>query len=494
MQNKVPVFFQYLFPRLQDVLFIGILFAVTLYGPRLFNQDGDLGRHITIGTYILETRSIPTKDIFSHTMFGQPLVPHEWLAEVAFSGAYRLMRLSGDVVLASIVIALTYFLVYKETTRRGVFRLVALFTTLWAAAASSIHWLARPHVFTFLFLAIWTYGLEQISLGNTKRIWYFPLLMLVWSNTHGAFIAGFVVWAVYLGEWGWEFLRGHNSMELGIRLGAIGLSSILITLINPSGWHLLATSFGYISNKYLVSHTVEYLPPDFHQISTWPFMFMIGYGLFALFTGKKLRLREASLLAGWALMSLYSARNIPLFSIITAPLYGELVQSQAEKLPGLAELDKGLREIEAKLHGFFWPALAVLLIAFAFWQNIPLGIIPTKNQYNPEIFPVQAVDWLKDHPQTGNMFNDFIWGGYILYRMWPEQRVFIDGQTDFYGEGLTREYEQVITLNGDWQNILEKYNVTWAIIPAQSPLRGELIEREWSELYRDSTATILRKQ
>ena len=72
---------KYVFPRIQDALFITSLIAVANQGPFLLNADGDLGRHITIGNYIAEARTIPTRDIFSHTMNGERLVPHEWLAQ-----------------------------------------------------------------------------------------------------------------------------------------------------------------------------------------------------------------------------------------------------------------------------------------------------------------------------------------------------------------------------------------------------------------------------
>jgi hypothetical protein len=493
MQTKSPVVLTFLFPRLQDILFISILFVVAIYyGPKLFNLDGDLGRHITIGKYIIESRHIPTQDIFSHTMTGQRLVPHEWLAQIILSAAYLLMGLNGDVLLTAVIIAYTFILVYREILERGGFRLVALFVALWAAAASSLHWLARPHIFTFLFLAIWTYSLEHFVLGKPKHIWLFPVLMLVWANTHGAFIAGFVVWSVYFVEWIWDFWQGRSTKELGVKLGLIGLSSLAITFINPSGWYLWQTSVGYIGNNYLVSHTLEYLPPNFHDSSTWPFMFLLAYGLFALVLRKKLRLRDAMLLAGWSIMGMYSARNIPLFAIVTAPIFGTLIQSQVEDLPRLTKQDAGLRGIESQLRGDFWPVLAVLFLGFIFWRNIPLPLNQSGNRYDPQTFPVKAVDWLTQHPQQGNTFNDFMWGGYLLYRTWPQQLVFIDGQTDFYGESLTREYEQVITLNAGWENVFKKYDIKWVIIPPEWKLANQLTANGWDAIYQDSTALILR--
>lgn len=92
------------------------------------------------------------------------------------------------------------------------------------------------------------------------------------------------------------------------------------------------------------------------------------------------------------------------------------------------------------------------------------------------------------------MFNNFIWGGYLLYRLWPEQTVFIDGQTDFYGEALTREYTQVMTLAAGWESVLEKYDVSWVIVQSDKPLVKALQEEtRWTVVYQDTTATILHE-
>jgi hypothetical protein len=92
------------------------------------------------------------------------------------------------------------------------------------------------------------------------------------------------------------------------------------------------------------------------------------------------------------------------------------------------------------------------------------------------------------------MFNNFIWGGYLLYRMWPEQTVFIDGQTDFYGEALAREYTQVMRLDEGWESVLQKYNVSWVIVQSDKPLVKALqTEKGWLIVYQDGTAAILHK-
>ena len=494
--KKTSSVLAYLLPQPRDILFIGVFFSMIFGGPKLFTNDGDLGRHITIGNYILDTGIIPTRDIFSNTLPGQRLVPHEWLAEVIFALAHRVMGLSGDVFVAALLGAFTILIVYQELIKRGNFRLVALFVAAWVTVVSSVHWLARPHMFTFFFVALWTYGLERFYKNEKIKSWIFPLLMLVWVNTHGAFIAGFVVLGTYIVDWLWEFLQGRGTKEMGKQLLLIGILSFAMTFINPAGIYLWGTSVGYVGNNFMTSHTVEYLSPDFHEKDVWPFMFMVAFALFALMQERKLQVREALLLAGWTILSLYSVRNMPLFAVITAPIYSALIQPWAEKMFNWLKQASGPRESENVLRGYVWIVVPILFFGIVLWRGIPIDQKGTGNIFLPNKMPVQAVNWLQKNPQDGKMFNHFIWGGYILYRMWPNEKVFIDGQTDFYGEALMRQYFDVINVNTNWEKILDQYQVSWLIIPRDETLAKYLYSVDddpWHVIYEDDTAVIFRR-
>ncbi|HEX2993864.1 MAG TPA: hypothetical protein VHP14_03515, partial [Anaerolineales bacterium] len=347
MRKTITLIFSSIFPRVQDALFAGILIAVAIQGASLLNGDGDLGRHITIGSYILKNWKIPTRDIFSHTMTGSPLVPHEWLAQVAFSSVHNMMGLTGVVLLTALLIATAFTCVYRQMLKGNVFRILALTVTLLAAYTSSLHWLTRPHIFTFLFTAIWMCQLEN----EKSRVWSFPLIMLIWVNTHGAFIAGFVIWGAYMLGWLWEYLHGQSTKETGVRLAIIGVASFAVTFINPAGWHLWGTSVGYLGNQFLVDQTIEYQSPDFHARNTWPFLIMLASYILASGVGNRSRPHESLLVAGWAVMSLYSARNIPLFAIIAAPYIGAGIQGIAEQVSILGRFDQTLSNIESKSIG-----------------------------------------------------------------------------------------------------------------------------------------------
>ena len=136
--------------------------------------------------------------------------------------------------------------------------------------------------------------------------------------------------------------------------------------------------------------------------------------------------------------------------------------------------------------------ICILLVVIVLIGGGSLDFNRTGNEFSPNVFPVEAINWMVKQPNVGPMFNYFPWGGYLLYRMWPEQQVYIDGQTDFYGESLTRQYEQVITLNDGWEGVLVENQIDWVIMPQDSRLVRALEEEPgWEMRYQDETAAIL---
>lgn len=493
-------------PSLKNVLWIGAFLGAIGLGPQMMNIDGDLGRHLTIGGYILDSGKVPLADLFSHTMLGMEVTPHEWLAQVIFALAERWMGLNGVVLVTALVIATAFAVVLRRALREGSGMLPALGMVILAVATSSLHWLTRPHVFTFLMVAVWLDGLQQLRQGKNGALVWMPLVMLVWANLHGAFIAGFMLWLMYGAGYAWErWVEKHmdGPKGYGQRWLALGGLSALVTLINPAGVKLWTTSVGYLGNSYLVNHTAEYLSPDFHDSSTWPFLLMILVALaLAGFAGKRWKMTDALVLTGWAAMGLYSVRNAPLFALAAAPLLAAAATGWLRDLgkrlrwaDKLHRLDGRLLVTESRLPGYLWPFLAIVLVTAGFSSGASLDFAQTGNRFDPEVFPVAAAEWVKANPQEGEMFNYFPWGGYMLHEAWPERRVFIDGQTDFYGAELTREYETALTAAEGWEAVLEKYEVAWVLMPPETRLAQVLEEQvNWQELYRDDTAVIFRRK
>ena len=331
--------------------------------------------------------------------------------------------------------------------------------------------------------------------------------MLLWANLHGAFIAGFVTWFIYGVGIAWDALIHKNTDQpfLSPKFSQVyllgGTASFAATLINPSGLGLWKTSVGYLGEKYLVDNTFEYQSPNFHEIQFWPFLFFIIL-LIVLIGMSKRRHNTGRLLTStaWISMGLYSARNIPLAAILSSQIMVESLEDwitisspKIKILNGIRKSGERLKYVENQLKGILFPILSIIVAVVGLWAGIHLDIDGQGYSFDREKFPVEAVDWLEKNPQDGEMFNYFIWGGYLLYRLWPEEQVFIDAQTDFYGVQLTQEYGKVIFGQEGWEQVLNKYQIEWAILPSdESAVHALIRDCGWNVVYEDSTAVILR--
>ncbi len=477
-------------PRLQNILFLAVFAGALLQGAHMLNTDSDLGRHLVLGNYILQSRQIPSHDLLSFTMAGQPRPPYEWLAQVVFAMSYRLLNLDGVVLATALVIALAFALLYTDAAERSGLPLLALVPVLLATAAASIHWLTRPHVFTFLFLVLWSRLLERVRLGQPVALWTFPTLMLLWANTHGGFIFGFLVWGAYFADW----LRGlwlrSTKSGTGKALMAIGFSSLAASLLTPGLWHNWIAVLRN-NSAYILTHTLETMPPNLGAYGFWPFIALLALALILLLLGwKQAAGSHVLLLVGFALLGLLMARNIPLFAIVAAPILARWAKLFTEKFMRWASLEARFREMNQTRRGG-WEVVIALAAVSGFFASYQARAGTPFYQFDPHLFPVQAVDWLEAHPVKGAMFNDFNWGGYLLYRLWPGQRVFIDSQSDFYGEEFVRRYAAILLAETNWEAELDRYGVQWIIVPRGSRLANAAgHSTRWATLYTDPLAIV----
>ena len=486
-----------------------VFLGVITKGSQIINADGDLALHVAVGNYILDTGKIPLEDVFSHTMNGLPYTPHEWLSEVLFAISTRIMGLDGAILLTALVISFAFWLTYKNSSRGSGSFFALLFSLFLAILASAIHWLARPHIFTFLLLALWLIVLERIRNGQFRSAWLLPIIMLFWVNLHGGYMTGIVTWILFgVGIFIDAYLFGHSDdtpvpVHFWRYYLAGGIAALVATLANPSGIGLWKTNFRFLSNDFLVNHTEEYLSPNFHNPDFLPFLFFVT--VMALIIGmKKGRVRGDWLIpsAAWLAMALYSARNIPLFVIISAPLMIEgledLLSQGSEKFKFISKIknrDEKLFVLNKSVQGILFLLLVVVLVTAGLNCGIKFDKAQIGNRFDPEKFPVAAVSWLEENPQEGEVFNYYLWGGYLLLREWPDVKVFIDGKIDFYGEELTREYLAVASVNPDWEEILQKYGVDWVIFPVNEPLSDTIRQDEsWFIVYEDTTSLIARRK
>ena len=477
-------------PHFQDVLFFSIFFAAIALGPRMLNQDGDLPRHLAIGRYVLAGHLPPVNDIFSHTVPGAPFAPHKWLSGVLFYLAYILFAEKGMVILSAAALGTTFTLIYTESVSRVGLRLPVFLLVIWGAAITSLHWIIRPHIFTMLLFAIWLILTDRLARGEWVSLWYFPALMFLWNNLHGEYISGFLVTGAYLAGWVWDYLfnREKAALQTGKRLAAVAGLSALVTILNPVSLRAWGTVTSWMGNQYLMSHTDETIPPNFIQTKFFILLAFLAFSLFLLaMKREKLSTGQAIALAGFSALTLFSARNVHFYGV-AAPFLLAPTLLGSLSVPIIKRYETFFATVDSVSAGILWP-LIVILLGIVLVVFTPLGF---EQRFSPAYFPVQAVEWLKTHPQQGEMFNPFDWGGYLSFEL-PEKRVFIDSQGDVYGEAFIRKYEQVITLRPGWEGILDQYKVRWALVPANWSLVNAMSSAGWQEVYSDGTAVVLTR-
>ena len=486
--QKARSLLKLIFPRTNAVLFILLFISALSMGPRMLNIDGDLPRHLLMGKYVLETGAPPMQEIFSYVYEHRPYTPQEWLAGVIYYFAYVVFGLNGVVLLASILIASTFTVLYSDVASQNAAKTTTFFLMVLGALVTSIHWVTRPHLFTMLFLAIWLILIDRLYQGKPARLWVFPVLMLPWANIHGEFIAGFLVLAAYLTGCAWQYMfrRTRTSLEIGKRLGSVTILSLFASVVSPAGFRTWDIVLGYVSNRYLVSRIVETRPPDFTQWEYLPLLIMLAIAVFLTAT-KRDRFSPAQffLLAGFGIMSLLAARNAHLSGVVFPFVLSSAMIGMVNSTR-MRVIEAAVERIDQQIYGSIQPIILTILVSV----TVIAGPLAGVNRFEPSVFPVNAVRWLEANPQTGRMFNAFDWGGYILLYLWPEQKTFIESHTDVTGEA-TKQYETVVTLQDGWQEIFRRYNITWAIIPPSWGLARELIERGWQPVYQDQVSVIL---
>jgi hypothetical protein len=490
----------WLFPSIKNIYFLSVFFGVLRMGNDLLNADGDLGHHLALGRLILAEGRIPQTDPFSFRTEGILAIPHEWLTQMLFATLENIFGLSGLVFWSALVIAAAFSVILLDCTRRGGMLITSLVVTSMALAVSTMHWITRPHLFTFLFLAVWSALLYSLLNGKTQKWWIFPLVMVLWANLHGMFVLGLLTLIIGATGYGWERWaekKPDPAPHLGRNLALAGGTSALATLLTPSGWHLWETIFTLAGSRYITSITSEYRPADFHQPETWTFLLLLGTLIAtSLLSPRRMDMPTALLAAGWTLMGLYSARNLPLAALVLAPIAAQSASDWIRASNALAKVQtfsQNLTQLDKLLRGWVLATLGVLLAIGLAAGGTHWDQSGKVYQFLPEKFPVQATEWLRENQREGRMFNEFDWGGYLLMELYPPTQIFMDGHTHIYGDEMSREYMQISTLAPGWEAVMEKYNLRWAIVHRNTPLAAALSERGWQTVYADETAIILER-
>jgi hypothetical protein len=507
---------RFLLPSVADLLFIAALLGLSSGAlGRLLLRDAGTGWHIRNGQLMLLTHSITRVDPFSATMSGQPWYAWEWLYDVLIAAIHNALGLNGVVFSTAAIIAATFILVFHLAIRRGGSLPVTFFLLALMMGTSAIHFLARPHVVSWLLAVIWFELLDSAQAMPDRRIFFLPAVMLLWVNVHGGFLLGFALLGIYIVAAGIEyFIHPEQRAETRAWLSRLALVTglcLLMSLCNPFGYRLHLHIYRYLTDRFLMDRVSEFLTPNFHGAAQQCFAVLLLMTIIALASTRR-RPDPARLLVLLfaAYSGLYASRNLPvssmLLTMIVAPQLSEAVAtvgstagtaSVARKLFGrLHGFGARMEKLETNLQGHAWLALSFAVGLWACTHGGRLGPTQLINAFfDDKRFPVAAAQVLADRDVREPIFCPDQWGGYLIYRLYPQTKVLVDDRHDLYGDQFFKRYLDVVFVQPDWRKVLDEEQVDWIVVQKDSSLGTILREsRPWGVVHEDETAVLFHRE
>jgi hypothetical protein len=516
MQGQRSQFVLKLMPSFTDFAFlapIAFLFG-RMDGVKSLLGDCDTGWHIRTGQWIAANHWVPARDIFSFSKAGDPWFAWEWLSDVVFAWINAHGGLAAVVLFAMVLLCATFTLLFGMARRKSNV-IVAFFVTLLATVSSSIHWLARPHLFTLFFLVLFYWGLENVRQGRTRLggvpyLAIFPAAMVLWTNLHGGFFVGILMICAYGAGELLQFLflpDAQGRGAAGRRSRAYFLSALAClaaSLVNPYTYHLHVHIAEYLGDPWNGQHIAEFLSLNFHHPTAQFFEAMLVLGLVAGYWHvSRGRVIEPILVVMWGHAALLAGRNIPIFAIVATPIAAGAVQGWLDGASewrvaawvrrGIASFNSAaakMAEMEAVGRWHLASVLGVALVAAVIWApNPPRKFRP---EFDPQSFPAGALATLRGVPSS-RIFTTDQWGDYLIWSLYPANRVFIDGRSDFYGDDFDNKYLDVLNVRNGWEKTLSRFGINTILLPPDAPLAGALKESSrWKVVYDDHISLVFR--
>lgn len=448
--------------------------------------DPDLWWHLRAGQLIVQTRTVPHVDPFSFTRAGQPWIAHEWLSEVILYTLYSHIGGTGLILVFGLITAVAMMLIYWRSPGRP---FIAALMTVWGATAAAPSWGARPQTFSFLFASLFLLIIEK-SATRPRLLWCTVPVMVLWVNLHAGYAVGLALLALaWLGSWldeKWEATSGDQWGPWRKRLILMMVLCAAVVPLNPNGFRLYLYPLQTLHSGAMNQYIAEWASPNFHQLRFLPFaaMLIAVLGLAAL-SRRGLRPSEILYVLVFTFAALRSVRHIPLFVLVAVPV----VSSQA------ATWWRKWRP-ESDQHPASPSRLAMnatILLAFLAFTLVRTTTI-AERQPASEVrnFPADAVRYIEASPLPAPMLNQYSWGGYLIWELYPKYRVFIDGRADVYGDSFMKDFADLYYLKNNWSRLLTRWQIHSVLLPPQAPLVTALRQMPgWTQVYGDSQAVIL---
>lgn len=448
---------------------------VALKAPGLL--DFDIWWHLRTGEWILDRGALPDSDPFSVFGAGKPYVAYSWLFDLIASLLYRTFGLVGLLVLeGSLLLAIVYVLHRLLLDVVGAPRASSI--TIIASIAMQPVFTPRPWLFTILFFLIELYLLEDARRrSDPVRLVWLPPLFAVWANCHIQFVYGLALLAAALGEQLITRIRGRETPLLRPMAVCAGVS-LCATLLTPYHVRLYGVVAEYARERAPFQYIQELKAPDFRNVYNYWMMLMLLGATFALGRMRKLDAFQGALFFAVVWLPFRSVRDVWIAVAVAA-----LVVAQALTPP------------ERFAPRRMWISLPVAALGVAGFCFLVFGASNAHlNSQLKSIYPVEAVDFVRQRHYSGPLYNSFNWGGFLIWRL-PELPVSMDGRTNVHGDQRIERAVATLAAREGWRTDPELRTAHVVVVERTTALSEALRgDQEFRLVYEDRLATVFLRE
>lgn len=474
-------------PHLVFAVFFFWLFWIEL-------NDPDYFWHLKAGEYIVSHMALPSGDPFSYTFQGKPWALHEWLFEAVLYGVFSLLGSTGVKLLTALLGSIATYIAYRAANRLLGASTLALALTIPCLLIQACGFITpRPQLVTFVLFAVLVHLLVAFKyFADDRRLWLIPPLLVLWVNMHGGYVIGIALLALFCAcEWlmHWTGYADAAYRRRLVKLSSIAALGALATVINPDGIGAWLFPLQVMNMDFALSVISEWQSPNFRELYGKLFLVLaFGFFLANIYRRTKPDLTEIALPVFFLFAGFVSLRHIPHATFLLVPFVAvALRDSPVQRLYArLTRSGTQLGNIEYVLN---WVLLVV--VGLTFYLMNPILQANAQTRLN-EAMPVKAVEFVKSHGITGRMLNEYAQGGYLIYHLYPQQQVFIDGRADVYGDEFIKEFIKIRQGAPGWDKAFNKFAIDYLITRRDAPIRERLLSRgDFKMVYDDDAHSVL---
>ena len=429
-------------------------------------------------------------------MAGKQWIDPEYTTEII---AYLVYKVGGLTLVSLAFGAVTFvgfLLIWRRVRLENANMVIAAIVIGTAGLGGAEVWGPRPQMITFTLTCLEVLWLDRYLRGKSRAIYWLPLVMIAWANLHGGFLFGLVPVGVAAFVEAVHWVRrvdGDIHRRRTRNLVLVFIGCIAAAVINPNGIHLygyvIQPQFSGIQQNFIA----EWQSPNFHVLEERGFELMLLLIPLA-FLFRRPSLWDVCLTLVVSYLALSAVRHSALFVAAETPL---LIWSFSAGWERMAPAARVRTWVATRGREVLGGGVAILIIAVLGTAYFVHSTLSNQARATAANFPVGAADWLAAHPTVGTrMFDQYGWGGYLIYRFYPDpnRRVFSFGEATLLGNKVMQQVSDVETGSPDWQQIFAQWDIDYVVdVPGAPAVLALEVDPQWTRVYDDGFAVIMVK-